>query len=45
MKEALATALQGNEELREIIGQHETVAKEAATRIDDIKLPMKRTLT
>ena len=36
LKEALATALQGNEELREIVGQHESVAKEAATTIDKI---------
>ena len=36
LKEALATALQGNEELREIVGQHKTVAMEAATRIDEI---------
>ena len=36
LMEALATALQGKEELREIVGQHETVAMEAATRIDEI---------
>ena len=35
-KESLATALKCNEELREIVGQHETVAMEAATRIDEI---------
>ena len=36
MKEALATALQGNEDLREMVGQHEAVAMETATRIDEI---------
>ena len=33
LKEAPATALQGNEELREIVGQHKSVAKEAATKL------------
>ena len=36
LKEALATATQGNEDLREMVGQHEAVAMEAATRIDEI---------
>ena len=36
LKDALMTVLQGNEELRKIFGQHESVAKEAATRIDEI---------
>ena len=36
LKEALATVLIGNEELREMVGQQETVAMEAATRIDEI---------
>ena len=36
LKEALATALQGNEDLREMVVQHEAVAMEAATRINEI---------
>ena len=38
LKEALATALQGNKELRMILEQHESVAHEAATKIDEIVL-------
>ena len=36
LKEVLVTALKGNEELMEIVGQHESVAKEAAKKIDEI---------
>ena len=33
---SIATTLQGNEELREIVEQHESVAHKAAIKIDEI---------
>ena len=41
LKEALATALQGNEDLREMVGSHKAVAMEAATRINEIEADRK----
>ena len=34
----MSTALQGNEELRMIVEQHESVAHDAATKMDEIVL-------